>query len=202
MKFIINNIYDSDKNNRQNEKSIIMISTEMKTKICDYLFSFENSHLYAVIDGASVSGLLEAIKKNNTQYCCLLSGKLDLELAQAAPYLAKLETKSPLTEWLLDGWGTHSGIYCVIDESVSFMDVRKHFRSIQIVKNYDNKSIFFRYYDPRVMNVYLPTCTGNEAKQMFGPTAIYVLEGEKGDSVNKYSFIEGEVRLKEYLYTA
>ncbi|VAW59641.1 hypothetical protein MNBD_GAMMA11-2269 [hydrothermal vent metagenome] len=177
-----------------------MIPAEMKTKTCDYLFSFTRSHLFAVIDGASVPGLLEAIKKNNTQYCCLLSGKLSSELAQVAPYLVKLEKKSPLTEWLLDGWGTHSGIYCIIDESVPFMDVRKHFRSVQIVKNYDSKCVFFRYYDPRVMNVYLPTCTSNEAKQMFGPIAIYLLEGERSNSVKKYSLMEGEVNLKEYLY--
>ena len=163
-----------------------MIPVAMRAKVNEFLFSFSNSQLYAVIDGASVSGLLQAIDKNNPVHCCLLSGKLPPELARVAPYLIKLDKKSPLTDWLLDGWGQHFGVFSIIDESVSFEKVREHFRSIQIAKNYDQTTVLFRYYDPRVLGIYLPTCTHDEVKQVFGPVKLFVFEGEEANTVQRY----------------
>lgn len=181
-----------------------MVLADMRGKVSDFLFSFTNCQLYSIIDGASVSGLLGAIDVNGPRHCCLLSGKLDQALAQAAPYLIKLEKKSPLTDWLLDGWGKHFGVYCIIEEHIPFAEVRKHFRSLLTVKTPDDKSVFFRFYDPRVLGIYLPTCTTSEAQQVFGPVKLYVFEGSESeeDTVRHYWPGSNGVEYKASSYTA
>jgi len=164
-----------------------MIAAEMRNKINDYLFAFPNSQVIAIIDGASVSELQGAIEINKPKHCCLLSGKMDVDLANAAPYLIKLEKTSPFTEWLLKGWGKHFGIYCIINRQVSFDELRTHFRGLLTVKTHDGHTVYFRFYDPRVLNIYLPTCTGSEAQQVFGPVTHYILERGEENTVQQYT---------------
>jgi len=40
------------------------------------------------------------------------------------------------------------------------------------------KPLYFRFYDPRVLRTYLPTCNASELAQIFGPVECYVQEGE------------------------
>jgi hypothetical protein len=46
----------------------------------------------------------------------------------------------------------------------------------------------FRYYDPRVLRVYLPTCQPNELRTVFGPIRSYLVEGEDGKSLIEFEF--------------
>ena len=75
-----------------------MVSGDMRKKIRDYLFSFPNSHVYIIVDGASAIGLLEAINRNTPKYSCLLSKYLEPSLAKVAPYLIKLEKRSAIAD--------------------------------------------------------------------------------------------------------
>ncbi|MCF6281484.1 MAG: DUF4123 domain-containing protein [Candidatus Polarisedimenticolaceae bacterium] len=45
----------------------------------------------------------------------------------------------------------------------------------------------FRFYDPRVLRLYLPTCTGNEAKQFFGPIPQIIVEAENSTCLLTYN---------------
>jgi len=179
-----------------------MIVADMRNKINDYLFAFPNSQVVAIIDGASASALLGAIEINKPEYCCLLSGNIDGDLASAAPYLIKLEKNSPLTEWLLKGWGKHVGIYCITDRQVSFDELRTHFRSLLTVKTHDGHTVYFRFYDPRVLNIYLPTCTGSEAQQVFGPVKHFILERGEENTVQQYTPGIDGVEHHAFPYTA
>ncbi len=51
--------------------------------------------------------------------------------------------------------------------------------------------LYFRYYDPRVMRVYLPTCNAQELAAMFGPIQFYVLEGEKPEEMLRFAVRAG-----------
>ena len=59
-----------------------------------------------------------------------------------------------------------------------------------MVKNEGGKSIYFRYYDPRVLRVYLPTCNEGELDVIFGPVLRYVVEGEDAKTMIEYSRID------------
>jgi hypothetical protein len=52
-----------------------------------------------------------------------------------------------------------------------------------MVKDPDGRILYFRYYDPRVMRVYLPSCNATEMKTVFGPALSYVMEDEDGHAL-------------------
>lgn len=57
-------------------------------------------------------------------------------------------------------------------------ELRDHLRKIFIVNDEEGNEYSFRYYDPRVLRTYLPTCTGEEAKEFFGPIQRILVEAE------------------------
>ena len=60
---------------------------------------------------------------------------------------------------------------------------------------YDDKlrPVYFRYYDPRVFRVYLPTCNREELETIFGPAVKFFAESEDADSLIEYSLMEGKL---------
>lgn len=46
------------------------------------------------------------------------------------------------------------------------------------VRDEQGRSMYFRYYDPRVLGVYLPMCTEEEKRAAFGPVARMMYESE------------------------
>jgi hypothetical protein len=150
-------------------------------------FESGDSQLYAVLDGASVPNLLSLLAQHAVVNECLFRGELDPELAQTAPYVAQLPAPSGFTNLLLtQGFGNHWGIFA--QSSGDFRTLRMHFRKFLTVWDPDGKPLFFRYYDPRVLRVYLPTCNAEELRVLFGPVSAYFAEGETGDTLERFTF--------------
>jgi Domain of unknown function (DUF4123) len=134
--------------------------------------------LFAVLDATrdplSILGLLRA---SGEEYQSLYEGTQAQVLEAFAPYLVRLTENSKLLENVIaSGWGKNWGIFAV--SGADFQAVRKHFRTFLMVKGPDGQRLYFRYYDPRVLRVYLPTCNTEETKFIFGPLAAYFCEGE------------------------
>jgi hypothetical protein len=156
-----------------------MAKTDLGSAAHAHIFFEPDKQVFAVLDGASVPGLLEALQQHGTEHVCLYRGDLTADLAETAPYLVRLDPGKEFAQWVLtQGWGEHWGIYAVA--SVDLRELRKHFRTFLIVKSYDGRRLYFRYYDPRVLRVYLPTCTVKETRAIFGPVMCYCLEDEDG----------------------
>jgi hypothetical protein len=144
--------------------------------------SESRQRLYAVLDGASIPNLLAMLSEQVTSHVCLLPGELDAELARAAPYLVQLDAQSPLAErFLTEGLGSHWGILAVSEAHLRTL--RMHFRRLLSVWDPDGKPLFFRYYDPRVLRIYLPTCNPDELQSLFGPVTAYFAEAEGGSGL-------------------
>lgn len=132
--------------------------------------------LYAVLDGASVDGLLDQLDEFEAEYVCLYYGELDEELEICAPYVVHIAQDSPLLEWLIqEGWGKHWGIFLRSTEDLR--GIRRHLRTLLVVQDAGGRELYFRYYDPRVLRTYLPTCNRRETQQILGPVESLVIEG-------------------------
>lgn len=152
----------------------------------------EGKHLYAILDGASVPRLPQTMAEHEVTSVCLLSGDLDPELAQAAPYLVALDVAKNFTTWLIDqGWGQHWGVFVV--SASDFRDMRQHMRSLLFVYGPDDEPLFFRFYDPRVLRVFLPTCNREELTHLFGPVDLFLIESLDGQSLLQCELIQGEL---------
>jgi Domain of unknown function (DUF4123) len=141
------------------------------------LFSAVGTPVYAILDGASIPDLLDRLYGDRPAFCNLYRGALKPDIAEVAPYLVRLEPRSAFAQWVIErGWGNHWGIFA--QAPVDLNTLRRHFRRFLIVYDPDGKPLYFRYYDPRVLRVYLPTCTSDELATVFGPVQCYLLEDE------------------------
>lgn len=132
--------------------------------------------VYAVLDGARDERIYRAVYDSQLEYECLFAGELPYDLALAAPYLVRLDARAAFTRWLLEeGWGKSFGIFAWTRADTETL--RRHFRRLLQIKDDDGRRLFFRYYDPRVLRVYLPTCTAAELREVLGPVGRLLCEG-------------------------
>ncbi len=123
--------------------------------------------LYAVLDGARDPAIHNAVTRSYRQKCCLFAGTLHPALEKAAPYLIEVGPRDSITDFvLLNGWENAWGI--LIESTSNFRDIRRHLRTFLRVKDEAGRNLLFRYYDPRVLTVYLPTCNAKELNLIFG----------------------------------
>jgi hypothetical protein len=150
----------------------------------------EDVSVYAVLDGASIPDLLARLDETHPPCECLIRGELAPDLAVAAPYLVELERGGDFALWLMEkGWGQHWGIFALA--ACDLRAMRQHFRSLLTVYDEGGKPMFFRFYDPRVMRTYLPTCEPDELGEFFGPVAEYVAEAEDPQSLLTFRVEQG-----------
>ena len=151
-----------------------------------YLLRSDFQPLYAVLDAARDIKILALLLKSNEEYQSLYEGPQGAKLAQVAPYLVRLKKDSLLLEKLVrDGWGESWGVYLTC--ASEFNEVRRHLRHFLEVMLPEGEQVYFRYYDPRVLRVYLPTCTFEETDSFFGPIQNYLMEDEDPDSLLQFS---------------
>lgn len=146
--------------------------------------------VYALVDAARSESIYPKIMGAKVESVCLHRGKMAEELAWVAPYLVKLDRENPFTRWLLDsGWGESRFVF--VRSLATLAELKRHFRKFLTVYDEEGKSYFFRFYDPRVLRVYLPTCNAEELSTVFGPVESFVLE-EKDPSFMRVFSPEGE----------
>jgi len=156
----------------------------------------DGANTFAVLDGASVPGLLERLDQWKPESVCLYRGELKPDLAEVAPYLVRLERDSEFTDWVLSkGWGNHWGIFAIAEGDLQTM--RQHFRRLLTVHDQKGKPLLFRFYDPRVLRVYLPTCKADDLEKMFGPAAGYVLEDDSPDKFLSFRSTDGTLSARQ-----
>lgn len=163
-------------------------------KINQYLFS-SVTRVYAVLDGASVPDLPMKLYEMKPPRYCLFPGDLEPDMSEVAPYLVRLYPKTPFTEWVLrEGWGKHWGIFAQSRKSLK--DMRQHFRSLTTVYDEKGNPMTFRFYDPRVLRRYLPTCRPAELKIFFGNVESFFAESEDNKKLLNFNLAE-ENNLKQ-----
>jgi len=151
------------------------------------MFGGEDTSLFAALDGASAPNLVKALYEHKPEHCCLYPGELKPDLASVAPYLVRLEPDSQFTDLVLkEGWGAHWGIFLVSKSDLRTL--RDHLREFHKVELPDQRTVIFRYYDPRVLRIFLPVCNQAELNQFFGPVQTFIVEGEVPEAGQRFLF--------------
>ncbi len=140
--------------------------------------------IYAVLDCARDPLIYDLVARSYREKSCLFAGKLDPELERASPFLLELEQGDSVTdEILLRGWDDAWGI--LIRSEASFRSLRRHLRTFLRVRTEDGRFLLFRYYDPRVLDAYLPSCTRGELATIFGDDILQLLGCSAGTRENR-----------------
>lgn len=145
-----------------------------------------DSQIYAILDAARNESIYPVVMDYEGEYCCLYGAQIPEVLAKAAPYLVKLQQEDTFTDWLIDeGWGNGWGVF--LETSATMEELSQHLLQHLKVQTEEGNELFFRYYDPRVLRVYLPTCTEEEADLFFGPVQSFIMEAKDAGTVFKCS---------------
>jgi hypothetical protein len=144
---------------------------------------FTDSPAWAVLDAARDPDVLQLLSESGLDHCCLYAGNISKEIAEVAPYLARLDRKEPSALHLIEeAWGNSWGIFlraeCQLDR------LRDHFRRFLKIPTEQGANVIFRFYDPRVLRLYLPSCTEAEKQTFFGPVTLFFLEGRIPGAAN------------------
>lgn len=149
-------------------------------------FSRLKTPLYAIIDTAQDRKVFSLLEEIDCDYEILYPQRLAFDMDRRGPHLMSVLPGSTCLEKLLTaGWGNNWGIFlaCVSD----FGAVRRHLQRLLFAKLHDGRQALFRFYDPRVLRDYLPTCSGDDLDQFFGPLTTIYLESENGRDLHCFS---------------
>jgi hypothetical protein len=137
--------------------------------------------VHMLVDGARDAAIAPLIRYGKLDFDCLFAEPLTPRLRAAAPYLVHLAAASAQSrEMLRRCAGEHWGILVSAPSHVTTRQLRLHFKKLLWVHDEQGRKLNFRFYDPRVLSIFLPTCTQEERNIFFGPAEeLYCLEGEE-----------------------
>ena len=142
------------------------------------------AQLYAVVDAArSPAGPYQAELAELAQES-LFAGDMGERLKGVAPYVIEFPLEGPFLHWWFGEWGESAGI--LVEAPIPIAALRKHFRTLLMVKDDSRKRYYFRFYDPRVLRAFLPACTPAELEHFFGPITAIHCESDGGDALVTY----------------
>ncbi len=146
--------------------------------------------LWAILDAARAEAILPMLKESKAEFQSLYEGVRGEQLAAVAPYLVRLPADSELIAAVVkEGSGKSWGVFLTC--SLPLVELRQHLRQfLKVEPPGGGEKALFRYYDPRVLRVYLPTYGEKEAREFFGQVSSYLVEGEKAGEYLSFSLEE------------
>ncbi len=112
-----------------------------------------------------------------------------MELADVGPYLGRLNSfHASVAATVEDLLARHVGMLVVLQDvpadtaELTFSQLHRHFRKLNVVYGPDGNPLFFRYYDPRVVVDVLKVMDSKQLRAFFGPIEQVVLV-DHGDQV-------------------
>jgi hypothetical protein len=145
-----------------------------------------DTRIWVVLDAARDERIYPALLASRLDYVSLYGGRLPEALKRAAPYMVELAPTYSFTRPLIEmGWGNSWGIFLSIKDA---SNLRHHLRGFLRARDESARMLLFRYYDPRVLRAYLPTCRLGELTSFFGPVGSYFAESDRGTSLIEFQF--------------
>ena len=156
-----------------------------------------NTRLYCVLDGVMVKDLPIRLRESQVPHHCIVTGELTPDVVHAAPYLAYLSPDSKFADSVLsEAFGKSFGIF--FHSRRSLLEMRRHFRALHEAYDERGNPLKFRYYDPRVLRAFLPTCNAGELKTLFGDVEQFFIESKDVGGISRYRIADGKLDIKEF----
>lgn len=148
--------------------------------------------LYALLDGARSRRVEDLVVNSRLPWRCLYDGLLSPTISRVAPYLVALDPGSIFDmDIIAHGFGESWGLF--IESPVEIDDLRRHLRRFLKVETEDARRLLFRFYDPRVLRVYLPTCRADELATFFGPIRTLYVEPQPPTRIDAFTVEAGKL---------
>lgn len=178
------------------------MTTQWLSRIEEYLWPHgERRDVWLIADAARDREIFRMLLECHLNYSCLYSGPLPSALEIAAPYLVQLDYDYRDTRrFIREAWGNNWGVFLRCDASLERL--RRHLRGFLVVRDPGGSRLVFRYYDPRILRIYLPTCTKDELDSVFGPIECFWTEGITTENLLEFRFERGKLVQRTLSLTA
>ena len=134
----------------------------------------DKGFVYVILDACDTDNVVpeKAVSLGDEVATSLYNGTAQEEYWAIAPYL--FQADRALFQWLQETlWSEAWGIIAVSNAPLA--DIRAHFRKFLIVQSPEGEHWYFRFYDPRVLPVFLESSNSQELNQFFGPIQAYAV---------------------------
>lgn len=131
--------------------------------------------LWAIVDACNEPVVLEKVQEiGEGRASCLFRGEAQQEKAAVAPYLVHLDVE--LLGWINEKLaGKPWGVF--VAAPADGATLARHFRSMLMVRGPEGHNLYFRFYDPRVLEMYLAQCNEQDVRRFYGPVRGYGTSG-------------------------
>tara|TARA_R110001592_G_scaffold60775_4_gene185010 strand:+ start:165 stop:749 length:585 start_codon:yes stop_codon:yes gene_type:complete len=157
-----------------------------------------SDHLYAVVDGAQNYKLAVGSRDILGEPLRPLFVKTPHFITKKGPYLVRIKCTNRYPEYMklwAEQLGTNTGM--LFFSSAWPKLVREHLRTIFKVFDDQGAMFYFRFYDPRVLRTYLPTCTVKECREFFGPIRSIFAESANPVQMDHFQIGQSAIHLEE-----
>ena len=132
---------------------------------------------YVILDAARLDEKMEEATKLNSYSLPLLNAKEEVYVQKLSAFLFSFQSVGDFANLIVkEGWGQSWGIY--VSTNMSLSDLREHLSKNKYAKTEAGEIMYFRFYDPRVLRIFLPTCDLEQLREFFGPIRQFIVEDE------------------------
>ncbi len=124
---------------------------------------------YLLLDGAQIDDLLQQIYRLELapEFHVLYQQTRYAELAEVGPVLVETGHDSALTRHFEQHWSASAGV--VLTSSAVTEELIQHLRSLVHIQTIGEAILLFRFYDPRILHLWLSDLAGKEQNAVMGP---------------------------------
>lgn len=141
---------------------------------------------FILVDTARLELPLEDQKFLNEEYLYLPIEESGDQIKEISPLIFRFSANSKFCEWFyLNCWGGFCGVL-ISAKTFSIYDLFGHFKNFLTIQTEDNEVLYFRFYDPRVLKIFLPTCDQNQLLEFFGPIESFICEGDTKEEAIRF----------------
>ena len=136
------------------------------------------TRVYLLLDAARDPRIHDVLTRFGTRSHCIF-GDVPPALARVAPHVVAFADDTPIAEMFArEGRNRSWGMMLRSDASID--DLATHFYELLRARLPSGRDVLFRFYDPRVMREFLPTCTPDQLAAVFGPVEAFLIEQHDG----------------------
>lgn len=153
---------------------------------------------YFLADGARMNININKFNDFGAFPYSVFAGTDDALIADVGPFVINVDGNDLCKRWIIkESYGFSWGVYFLSEDI--FDKIMIHLQSLVTVIDEDGKELYFRYYDPRVLRFFLPTCDSEQLKEFFGPIDYFLCEDEDPNYYLKFSLINNELVTERFL---
>ena len=144
--------------------------------------SHSDKRLYAIIDCAQHETIYTRLKQHADVYLSQYSNDVPDSLKAAGPVLYQLRKDNALSAWIITQGYQNNWFILFPSLGQTMIDLRRHFKRFAMVESPEGKAMYFRYYDPRVMRNYIPSCNEEERRYIFAKLSCFWAQSPTANS--------------------